>query len=127
MTVAQKILWLGLAGAAGALARYALATAVQRWCGVRFPWGTFVVNVVGCFVFGLVWTLAEERDWIPAGARLVALTGFLGAFTTFSTFAFETGALMREADWAAAAANFAGQNVLGIAALFAGAALGRSV
>lgn len=126
MTTVQKIVWLGLAGAAGALARYAMATTVQRWCGVRFPWGTFAVNVAGCFVFGLVWTMAEERNWIPSGARLVILTGFLGAFTTFSTFAFETGALIREADWTAAAANLIGQNILGLAAIFAGAALAKA-
>jgi CrcB protein len=117
--------WLCAAGAAGTVLRYSLAAIVQRFCGPGFPWGTLTVNALGCFLFGLLWTLAEERLVIGPQVRLIALTGFMGAFTTFSTFAYETSELLRAAEWATAVANFAGQNVLGIACVFLGFALGR--
>lgn len=120
-----KLLWLSLAGALGTLARYALGGAVHRLLGADFPWGTLAVNVLGCLLFGLVWSLAEERLLISGPARFIILTGFMGAFTTFSTFAFETSAQLRDAEGLLAAANVTGQVVLGIAAVVAGIALGR--
>ncbi len=85
--------WLCFAGAAGTLARYGLAGLMQRLLGESFPWGTLTVNALGCFLFGVVWMLAEDRLVISGQTRFVILTGFMGAFTTFSTFAFETAAL----------------------------------
>jgi fluoride exporter len=125
MQGAQRLAWLAAAGALGALSRYALAGAVQRLHESGFPWGTFVVNALGCVLFGLVWTLAEERLLISGQTRLVVLVGFMGAFTTFSSYAFETSQLMRDAEWTLAAANVVGQNVLGVTGFFVGAALGR--
>jgi fluoride exporter len=125
MGTAQKLAWLALAGAAGTLARYELGGLVQRLHGAEFPWGTLVVNGAGCLLFGLVWTLAEERLVIGGDTRVVILIGFMGAFTTFSTFAFETGAMLRDAEWLHAAANVAAHNGLGLACFFAGVALGR--
>jgi len=122
---AQRILLIAAAGAGGTLARYALAGAVQRVAPATFPYGTLVVNVVGCLLFGVVWALAEERLAVSPGVRTVLLVGFMGAFTTFSTYAFETSALLRDAQWAAAAGNLVAQNVLGVAALLLGLALGR--
>jgi CrcB protein len=121
----QKLAWLLVAGALGTLARYEVAGLVQRLSAASFPAGTFVVNVVGCLLFGLVWALAEERLVIAGDTRLVVLTGFMGAFTTFSTFAFETGAMLRDAEWLHAACNVALHNGFGLAAVFAGMALGR--
>ena len=121
----QKLLLVALAGAVGTLARYALAGAVQRVAPATFPYGTLVVNVVGCILFGLVWALADERLLISAEVRTILLVGFMGAFTTFSTYAFETGAFLRDAQWAAAAGNLIAQNVLGIAGFLVGLALGR--
>lgn len=125
MTGTQKLAWLALAGALGALARWELGGAVQRAVGTSFPWGTFVVNTLGCLVFGVVWALAEERLLISGETRTIVLVGFLGAFTTFSTYAFETNAMLRDAEWTLAVANVLAQNVLGIACVFVGAALGR--
>lgn len=122
-----KLLWLALAGSAGTLARWGLQGMVQRATGSAFPWGTLAVNVAGCFLFGCVWSLAEERMLLSAETRILLLVGFMGAFTTFSSFAFETGALLRDAQYARAAANVALQNLLGIVALFAGHAAGRAV
>ena len=95
----HQIVLLAVAGAAGTLARYWLSGFVHRVCGASFPWGTLAVNVVGCLLFGFFWTLAEERMLISSQTRIVVLTGFMGAFTTFSTFAFETAQMLSDAEW----------------------------
>lgn len=123
----QKLLWIGAAGALGAVARYVIGGLVQRIGGTGFPWGTLVVNILGSFFFGIVWSLAEERLLISGETRLIILTGFMGAFTTFSTFMFETSALLREAEWGIATLNLTGQNIAGLAFLFLGLALGRLI
>ncbi len=122
-----KLLIIGFAGAGGALARYALAGLVQNASGSVFPWGTFVVNIAGCFAFGLIWAITEKRLAIGAESRVYVLTGFLGAFTTFSTFAFETSAMLRDGEYVLAAGNLAGHNILGLTALFIGLALGALI
>lgn len=120
-----KLVWLALAGAMGTLSRYGLGGLVQRILGESFPWGTLTVNALGCFLFGFVWTLAEDRLLISGETRFIVLTGFLGAFTTFSTFTFETGGLLRDSEWLLALGNILGQNVLGLTLLFLGLTVGR--
>jgi CrcB protein len=120
-----KILLVGLGGGAGALARWGLAGLVHRLFGGGFPLGTFVVNLTGCLLFGLAWGLVESRGLLGPSARMAVLTGFLGAFTTFSTFAFESAQLLRLGQWGLALANVAGQVVLGLVFLFLGLALSR--
>lgn len=120
-----KLCWIALAGSAGTLARFWLQGLVQRIWGEAFPWGTLVVNSVGCFLFGMVWIMAAERQIISGETRLIILTGFMGAFTTFSTFAFETGDQLREAQWLHAAGNIAGHLLLGLGCLFLGYTVGR--
>ncbi len=120
-----KLLWIAFFGALGALARYGLGGWVQRQASGAFPWGTVAVNLSGCLAFGLIWTLASERHLIGGEWRVILLVGFLGAYTTFSSFVFETGEMMRAGEWLAALGNMALQNVLGLAALFAGIVLGR--
>lgn len=122
----QKVLMLALAGAGGTLARYWLSVAVHSVTGRGLPWGTALANLLGCLLFGLVWVLADERQLISPELRGVLLVGFLGAFTTFSSLIFETSELARGGQWAFAALNLAGQNILGFAAFFLGTALGRS-
>ena len=121
----EKLLWIGAAGALGALARYGLAGVVQRAAGASFPWGTWAVNVAGSFLFGLVWSLAEERMLISGETRAIVLTGFMGAFTTFSTFMFETGTLAQGGQWDLVALNVLGQNAVGLTFMFLGMAAGR--
>ena len=120
-----KIVWLSVAGVAGTLSRYWLQDLVQRWAGSSFPWGTWAVNALGCFLFGAVWALGGERSVLTPEVRSVILIGFMGAFTTFSSFAFESGRLLQESEWALAAGNILLQNVSGIALFFAGLAVGR--
>ncbi|MBI1910498.1 MAG: CrcB family protein [Deltaproteobacteria bacterium] len=121
----MKILWLAIAGVGGTLLRYFLSGFVQRAYGGVFPWGTFAVNMAGCLLFGLVWTLAEERLIISGELRAIILIGFMGAFTTFSSFVFESAQLMRDSQWVLAAGNIALQNITGIIFLAIGMALGR--
>ncbi len=112
-------------GALGALARYGLGSWVQRALGNAFPWGTLVVNLCGCFLFGIVWALAEERSLISAQTKIILLVGFMGAFTTFSSYAFETVQLIQDSKWMVALFNFSLQNILGFFILFLGIRLGR--
>lgn len=121
----QAILILFVAGGCGTLCRYGLATAAHRVLGQGFPWGTATVNLVGSFAFGLLYALTQERMPLSPPAKLALLTGFMGAFTTFSTFMFDTGWMVRNDQWVLAALNVGGQAVLGLLALFAGLALGR--
>lgn len=123
----QKLLWLALAGAMGTLARYGLAGAAQRAFGGDFPWGTFTVNLLGCFVAGLFWSLAESRLSISGQMRVIILMGFMGAFTTFSAYVLETGELLRDAQWLWAAGNVVLQNGCGIVLFFLGLAAGRFI
>lgn len=125
--MALKLLWLALAGAAGTLSRYALAGWVQRSAGSGFPWGTMAVNLAGCFLAGLVTALWEERGLFSGETRTVVMVGFMGAFTTFSSFILETGSLARDGEWLHAAANIAAQNTLGIVALLLGFAVARGL
>ena len=122
----KELILLGIAGAVGALSRYGLSGLVQSLAGERFAWGTLVVNATGCFLFGFVFMLADtERTLISGQTRFVVLTGFMGAFTTFSTFAFETSRYLSDSQWNLAAANLVGQNLLGIAFVLLGLAAGR--
>ena len=120
-----RLLLLAAAGAAGTLCRYGLAGLVQSGLGTRLPWSTLVVNVAGCLAAGILFGLFESRWAFSGEARVIVLIGFMGAYTTFSTFAFETANFLRDGEWLLAFANFAGQNLLGLALMFAGMALGR--
>lgn len=121
----QKLVLLAAAGAVGTLSRYGLTGLVQRLAGPYFPFGTLAVNILGCFLAGLLWTLFRGRLPVTPEARTVVLVGFMGAFTTFSAYILETGELMRSNEWAYATVYFALQNGVGIAALLAGMAVGR--
>ena len=123
----QNLVWLAVAGAVGTLARYGVTVWVQPQApGTWFAWGTLAVNASGCLLFGLVWALLEKGSFgFGPEPRLYVLTGFMGAFTTFSTYAFETGQLIEEGQWVAALINMATQNVLGLVLLMIGFAVGR--
>lgn len=121
----QRILLIACVGAVGTAARYFLQGWVQRALGENFPWGTLAVNVFGCFLFGLIWSMSEERFLINPEWRIILLVGFLGAFTTFSSFVFETGELLRDTQWKMAMANLVAENGLGLIAFFLGLFAGR--
>ena len=121
----MKLVCLGLAGAAGTLARFGISELVNRNVISPLPWGTWAVNIAGCFLFGLVWVLAEERELVSPEFRFVVLVGFMGAFTTFSTYMFESVDLLRAGAVLHALANVLGQNMVGLVAVLAGMALDR--
>jgi fluoride exporter len=127
MLMVERLIWIALAGAAGTLARFGLSEWVKQYLGIAFPWGTFAVNMIGSFLFGVVWALAEERNILSADTRLILLTGFMGAFTTFSTFIFDTGSFFTASQWLLGFANIAAQLVVGLIALFLGLGVGRLV
>lgn len=120
-----KWLWLAVFGAIGTIARAELSALIQRALP-GFPWGTVAVNLAGSFLFGLVWAAAAGHAR-ATDVRLFALTGFMGAFTTFSTFVFDTEQLAEASRWGAAATNLLVQNAVGMVCMVAGLALGRAV
>jgi CrcB protein len=117
-----RLLLIGLGGAAGAILRYALATAVQSAAGGRFPVGTLAVNVLGCFAIGLLEGLAEARAFGSPEARALLVVGFLGGFTTFSAFANETVLAAGDGLSWVAGANVLASVALCLAAVWAGRA-----
>ena len=123
----QNLLLIAGAGALGTLSRYGLGLLVTRLLGPPFPWGTFVVNVLGCFLFGFVWEAANHRLLISPEVRNIILVGFMGAFTTFSTFIFNNHGLLHKAQWMMLAGNLLGQNLLGLVAVFLGLSLARTL
>ena len=121
----MKFLLILAGGGVGSLARYLAGTAVTARLGARFPVGTMVVNVTGCFLIGLLMTLLTEW-WQPhPNWRLALVVGFLGGYTTFSSFEWETYAAVRGGGFWIGLGNVVGSVTLGYAAVWVGALLGR--
>jgi CrcB protein len=123
-------LLVAIGGALGATARYALSTSINDATTTTFPWGTLTVNLLGCFFLGLITTLIADR--VGAGSevwKMAACVGFLGSFTTFSTFALEKHELFASGSWLAGGLYLSLSIMLGIAAIqlgfFAAGWLGR--
>lgn len=123
----DKYLLIGLGGFLGANARYLLGGWVADRLSPSFPYGTLVINATGSFVIGLFLSLITERFQAPPGLRLFFAIGFLGAYTTFSTFTYESLSLFEARAYAAAATNVIGSVVIGLVAVALGAALGRAL
>lgn len=119
----KSVLLIGLGGGMGSIARYFF----QKWFAENiqhpFPWGTFVVNILGCFLIGVFFAIAEKTTLLSAQTRLFLITGLCGGFTTFSTFAFENTNLMRSGDMVYTLLYIVSSVVLGIGAVFAGIVL----
>ncbi len=121
----MMVLWVALAGGAGAVTRLVLDGALKAWTGARYPVGTLVVNLSGSLLLGLVVGLAGTG--LPGSARLVLGAGFLGGYTTFSTAAVETVRLAGERRGLAAAAHGLGMLLGGVALAALGLALGLAL
>jgi len=119
----KNLLLVAVGGGVGSIARYLC----QKWVSENhfhpFPWGTFVVNLAGCFLIGVVYAAAEKTTFISPQIRLLLITGFCGGFTTFSTFAFENMNLLRSNDSLYFLTYAVASVVLGIGAVFAGIAI----
>jgi fluoride exporter len=125
--MATTILVIALGAAVGANLRYGLSIwAAQQW-GTTFPYGTMLINVLGSFAIGLILVLGTTRVALSVPWRLLLVTGFLGGFTTFSTFSYETYALLVEGSWLEAGLNILGSVGLGMIGVVLGASLARLI
>ena len=119
-----KLILIALGGGLGAVLRYALSGGVQRFSDRlmdgTFPIGTLAVNVIGCLGVGYLGTLFADSIPVREEVRLAVIVGFLGGFTTFSAFGYETMGLLADGEWWRAALNVILQNVVGLAAVFGG-------
>src|SRR5512135_907234 len=126
-TTMANIFIIGIGGFLGAISRYGVALWIgQRW-GRNFPLGTFVINVSGSFLIGLLMSLFTERFMVNPQWRLLLVVGFLGAYTTFSTFEYETGTLVRDGEWLIAGMNVVFSVAVGFIALKLGEVLAKSI
>ncbi len=123
----RSIVGVALAGALGALTRYGLEGLISGRFSGSFPLGTFVINVTGSFALGLLFIVLTERTTVDPAMRTAITIGFLGAYTTFSTFSFETVRLLEDGAYATAAANVVASITLGLLAAWAGMSVGRAI
>ena len=122
-----KFFIVGVGGFLGAIARFVVASWIgQKW-GRSFPLGTFFVNVSGSFLIGLLMSLFTEKFMVNPQWRLLLVVGFLGAYTTFSTFEYETGGLIKDGEWFIALMNIVFSVIAGFAALKLGEFLAKSI
>ncbi len=122
-----NIFIIGIGGFLGAISRYGVALWIgQRW-GRTFPLGTFLINISGSFLIGLLMSLLTERFMVNPQWRLLLIVGFLGAYTTFSTFEYETGALVKDGEWMIAMLNVMLSVIVGFVALKLGEVIAKSI
>lgn len=114
-----------LGGGAGSLVRYVVSTVIMARTGGRFPFGTVVINITGSFLIGLLMTLLTERLSPHPNLRLLLVTGFLGGYTTFSSFEWETLSLVADGGWWLGLVNMVGSVALGYSAVWLGALMAR--
>jgi CrcB protein len=122
-----NLFWIALAGALGSVSRYGLSTFALNTLGWDYPWGTTLVNVVGCFFFGLIWAMTRENTWLDGETRTIILVGFMGAFTTFSTFIFEIDQLLKDGKYTTVGIDIVVQISVGLALLMCGIKLGKYI
>ena len=123
----NDILVISIGAILGANARWIISRYAARVLGPTFPYGTLFINVTGSFVVGFFMIWATERVLLDPRWRLLIVVGFCGAFTTFSSFAFETMAYFEQGQWLLMFTNFASNNLLCLGAALAGMALARAV
>jgi CrcB protein len=120
-------LLIGIGGFFGAIARYTIDNRLTTWTGDALPWGTFAINMTGSFAAGLLFALIVERTSLPADLRGPVLVGFLGSYTTFSTWTLESWRMIDDGAWLSAALTLGGSMVIGVVAIMAGVAIGRAM
>ena len=123
----MPLILIGIGGFAGAISRYLVDGFVTDRTAGAFPWGTFVVNATGSFVLGLLFAMTTERAILPADIRGPVMIGFIGAYTTFSTYMLESWGLVESGSYAPAFANLAGSVLVGLIAVALGLVIGRAL
>lgn len=119
----NTVIAVAIGGAVGSVLRHGVNHAAARWIGIGFPWGTFAVNVVGCFLMGVVATAFAQRAGLPPEWRALLATGFLGGLTTFSAFSLDFAQLLGHGQIAKAALYFGATLMLAIAGFYLGASI----
>jgi CrcB protein len=123
----MDFLWVAVGGALGATVRYGLGLWIGERLGVGFPFATLLINLTGSFAIGIVLTLLTERLLVDPAWRLLLVVGFLGGYTTFSSYTFETLALVESGEGLGAVLYVVGSNGLGLAAALLGMGLARAL
>ena len=121
----SKLLLIGFAGFVGTLSRYWMSGVIAKRYGETFPMGTLVVNLLGCFLVGLLFYLLEERFLVNQAVRSAILIGFLGGYTTFSSFGLQSFTLMQDGEFGLAVLNITASNVTGLLLVWAGYTLAK--
>ncbi|HEX5471687.1 MAG TPA: fluoride efflux transporter CrcB [Lacipirellulaceae bacterium] len=121
--------WIAIGSALGGIARYSCSGAIAHMIGETFPWGTLIVNIIGCFIIGFFATLTgpDGRIFVSSIARQFVMVGFCGGYTTFSSFSLQTLNLIDNGEWLLAGGNIAGSVLLCMAGVWAGHALAASL
>lgn len=119
----QKYLLIGLGGALGSVARYWVGSTIAGRIGAKFPYGTFVINITACVVIGFTLTYMSKRAELNPAWRYLIPVGFIGAYSTFSTYEWETLSTMRSGAFALSALYALGSLILGLAAVWGGSVL----
>ena len=120
-------LWISLGAILGANARFLVARYAAKFLGSGFPYGTFIVNVVGSLILGWFMVWSTERAVSDPRLRLFVAVGFCGGYTTFSSYAYESFVQLEQGHWGLFATNILGNNVIGMLAVIAGAMLARGM
>ena len=123
----SNYLWIALGAVVGASARYFLSILIARNVSTTFPYGTLLINITGSLVLGFFLVFSTERALLDPRWRLLVAVGFCGSYTTFSSYAFESFALMEQGQWLLTGINMVASNGLCLAAVLAGAALARGL
>ena len=123
----KEAMLIGIGGFAGANARYFVSSLMAKKVDPSLPWGTLIVNVAGSLVIGFFLAWTTERVLADPAYRALIAVGFCGAFTTFSSYAFETVRLVEQGHYAAASGNFLSNNILAVLAVIAGIAIARAL
>jgi CrcB protein len=123
----EKWIYLIIGGIVGTVSRYGLAGIVSQKMGGVFPWGTMAVNITGCFIVGFLDILFEKKFLLSPGYRILLMTGFCGAFTTFSTIMLETSNLLKDNQYMHAFGNVMLSFCIGFAAFKLGAVIAELI
>jgi CrcB protein len=123
----SRLLYIACFGVLGIFSRYFLGLAIPKFLAPPFPYATFIINVTGAFLIGVIQVIGAEKNLISADMRIGILVGFLGGYTTFSSYCLEAVRLAEESEYGYMLAYFLISPVLGYAAAFGGMLLARSV
>ncbi|HSZ26478.1 MAG TPA: fluoride efflux transporter CrcB [Cytophagaceae bacterium] len=119
----KTILLIGIGGAIGSIVRYLITTYFSKLFPSQFPYGTFFVNITGCFLIGIIFGLSERFNWTTSDWRIFLTAGICGGYTTFSAFTFENMKLLQASEYLMFSINTIGSFVLGLLFVFIGLAI----